>query len=40
MEKEMDTAFSVAGVAVSLEKLARNQIDDLRVIERDNRFNV
>jgi lipoyl(octanoyl) transferase len=34
MEKEMGTAFSVAGVAASLEKLARNQIDDLRVIRQ------
>jgi lipoyl(octanoyl) transferase len=35
MEKEMGAAFSVAGVAASLEKLAPNQIDDLRVIERE-----
>jgi lipoyl(octanoyl) transferase len=31
MEKEMGTAFSVAGVAASLEQIARNQIDNLRV---------
>jgi len=40
MEKEMGTPFSVASVAASLEKLARSRIDDLRVIERDNRFDV
>jgi hypothetical protein len=31
MEKETGTAFSVAGVAESLERLALDQIVDLRV---------
>jgi len=30
MEKETGRAFSVAGVALSLEKLALNRISDLR----------
>lgn len=35
MEKETGATFSVAGVATSMEKLARNQIVDLRVIEAE-----
>jgi lipoyl(octanoyl) transferase len=40
MEKETDTAFSVACVAMSMEKLALNQIGDLRVIREAQPINV
>jgi len=40
MEKETDTAFSVACVAKSMEKLALNQIGDLRVIREAQPINV
>ena len=40
MEKETDTAFSVARVAKSMEKLALNQIGDLRVIREAQPINV
>jgi lipoyl(octanoyl) transferase len=40
MEKETGSAFSVAGVAASIEKLALNQIGDLRVIREAQPINV
>jgi lipoyl(octanoyl) transferase len=40
MEKETGTAFSVAHVAASTEKLALNQIGDLRVIREAQPINV
>ena len=40
MEKETDTGFSVARVAKSMEKLALNQIGDLRVIRDAQPINV
>ncbi len=40
MEKEMGAAFSVARVAASMEKLAPNQIADLRVIRKAQPINV
>jgi lipoyl(octanoyl) transferase len=40
MEKETGTAFSVAHVAASIEKLALNQIGDLRVIQEAQPINV
>jgi len=40
MEKETGTAFSVARVATSMEKLALNQIGDLRVIREAQPINV
>jgi lipoyl(octanoyl) transferase len=40
MEKETGAAFSVARVAASMEKLALNQIDDLRVIREPQPINV
>jgi lipoyl(octanoyl) transferase len=40
MEKETGTAFSVAGVAASLEKLALDQIGELRVIREAQPINV
>jgi lipoyl(octanoyl) transferase len=40
MEKETGAAFSVACVAVSMEKLALNQIGDLRVIPEAQPINV
>ncbi len=40
MEKETGTAFSVARVATSMEKLALNQIGDLRVIPEAQPINV
>ena len=40
MEKETDTALSVARVATSMEKLALNQIGDLRVIREAQPINV
>jgi lipoyl(octanoyl) transferase len=40
MEKETGTAFSVAGTAASIEKLALNKIGDLRVIQEAQPINV
>jgi lipoyl(octanoyl) transferase len=40
MEKETGTAFSVARVATAMEKLALNQIGDLRVIREAQPINV
>jgi lipoyl(octanoyl) transferase len=40
MENETGTAFSVASVAASVERLARNQIGDLRVIREPQPINV
>jgi lipoyl(octanoyl) transferase len=40
MEKETGAAFSVAGIAASVEKLALNQIGDLRVIREAQPINV
>jgi lipoyl(octanoyl) transferase len=40
MEKETGTAFSVARVATSMEKLALNRIGDLRVIRKAQPINV
>jgi lipoyl(octanoyl) transferase len=40
MEKETGAAFSVAGIAASIEKLALNQIGDLRVIQEAQPINV
>jgi lipoyl(octanoyl) transferase len=40
MEKETGAPFSVAGVAASIEKLALNQIGDLRVIREPQPINV
>ncbi len=40
MEKETGTAFSVACIATSMEKLALNQIADLRVIREAQPINV
>jgi lipoyl(octanoyl) transferase len=40
MEKETGTAFSVSRVATSMEKLALNQIGDLRVIREAQPINV
>ena len=40
MEKETGTALSVARVATSMEKLALNQIGDLRVIREAQPINV
>jgi lipoyl(octanoyl) transferase len=40
MEKETGTAFSVVRVATSMEKLALNQIGDLRVIQEAQPINV
>jgi len=40
MEKETGTAFSVARVAISMERLALNQIGDLRVIREAQPINV
>jgi lipoyl(octanoyl) transferase len=40
MEKETGSAFSVNGVAASIEKLALNQIGDLRVIREAQPINV
>jgi lipoate-protein ligase B len=40
MEKETGTAFCVACVAASMEKLALNQIRDLRVIRETQPINV
>jgi len=40
MEKETSTAFSVTAIAASIEKLALNQIGDLRVIQEAQPINV
>jgi hypothetical protein len=40
MEKETGAAFSVADVAMSMERLALNQIGDLRVIREAQPINV
>jgi hypothetical protein len=40
MEKETGTAFSVASVAASIEKLALNQIGDLRLNREPQPINV
>jgi lipoyl(octanoyl) transferase len=40
MEKETGTVFSVARVATSMEKLALNQIGDLRVIREAQPINI
>jgi lipoyl(octanoyl) transferase len=40
MEKETGTAFSVARVATSMEKLALNQLGDLRVIREAQPINI
>jgi len=40
VEKETDTAFSVARVAMSIERLALNQIGDLRVLREAQSINV
>ena len=40
MEKETGTAFSVARVATSMQKLALNQIGDLRVIREAQPINI
>jgi lipoyl(octanoyl) transferase len=40
MEKETGTAFSVTGIAASIEKLALSQIGDLRVIQEAQPINV
>ena len=40
VEKETDTAFSVARVAMSIERLALNQIGDLRVLREAQPINV
>lgn len=39
MEKETGTPFSVARIAISLERLARNQFSDLRVTREPNLIN-